>query len=334
MRLSRAAVFAGVSVFLSELCTLPARADFLLAREQTLVRYSNAGLETYVSGTVGESINGMAQGPDGLVYFVTNNFGFAGMYRFDPSSNEVIYDESVSSGGAFTGAIKIPGYTVPDSFAFGSQGDIFAISTEWSPDPLVDWESRVLRIDGQTGLLKQTLDSVPQTPKSILIDVAVASNGDLYVAEPGGRIQHHINIGDFTFRTDTIETGLSSIDSMAFAADGLLCLAANDSIVRLDVGTKTIVDTWPAPIPIGGDIFFGAGGDLFAYSYYPNGSGDPLGNLARFDATSGAFLGTLDLADDELWGNGVYLVVPEPHTASILSVAALAIRAVRRRKWS
>jgi outer membrane protein assembly factor BamB len=159
-----------------------------------------------------------------------------------------------------------------------------------------DLDPSIERYVGDTGTRMGTCAANLGAP---YLDVLFGPSGDLYATSL---------IADFVLRFDrttcdlvgTIGVGSPLTDGvgLAFGADGNLYVSSYDTnrVLRFDALGAYIDEFATAPLNVG-DITFGPDGNLYAYiSPYPGGPG--VGDVMRFDGTTGASLGSFIPAGD------------------------------------
>lgn len=316
-------------------------ADYFLTTFYGFDRYSSSGELQHHKNHLGESVNGMALGPDGYIYFATNDLGNGSIYRVNPETNELVdgyyeYGDPVPwLGGDFCNDNYCSGirYDAPGQLTFGPYGDLFAISYNYYSPSNEPRELRVLQIDGASAEIEAVLSGAiqsPYVPPNFLqfTDIAAGLNSDIFVALSNGQIQHHEITQNGSTLLATLNTGLDGLNWMAIGRDGLLYLRDEDSnsIVRFDPYNST-AETFIPSIPLinagdwVGDIFFGDDGDLFVIN-----PGYSLENrdsrLLRFDGQTGEYMGVVITAStDSLTSFGVF--VPEASLTGLLISSVL-----------
>jgi hypothetical protein len=330
------------AIMLSVAMPSTAAADFFLSTAYGFGRYDAAGNTKASYPALGESLQGIALGPDGYVYMVTNDLGEPSIYRFDPVTNDFVDgfdDDGYLAPWAHFGADSQPGpltYYWPGQFTFGPYGDLFAIGG-FVPGQSI--HSGLLRIDGTTGAIEGQLQN--NIAENFSGDIASGKNSDIIVAYYDGTIQRHLVTETDTVLAATIELGIG-LAGITVGPDGLLYLRdeASNSIKRYDIDTN-VIDTLVPFVPMTneingqlamGDLFFGPTGDLFVVNPTPYG----VGHVLRFDSQSGALLGVVLSVppvgpDDGIYLSGLGLAVPEPTVLVLMTTALLFVAGARSR---
>ena len=170
-----------------------------------------------------------------------------------------------------------------------------------------DWNNSVFLLDGNTGLVNQTLSAGLITRPS---GVEVGPDGDFYVTSSANTILRYDGttgalVGTFI---SAGAGGLNSPFDLAFGADGHLYVASygTDEILRYDGTTGAFIDAFVATGSGGmtnpSALDFGPDGNLYVSSWFN-------GIVHRFNGTTGAYID--DFADTEGFGTTGFAFGPD-----------------------
>jgi DNA-binding beta-propeller fold protein YncE len=170
-----------------------------------------------------------------------------------------------------------------------------------SPDLYVSgfFASNVRRIGGPLSAGAGTMSLFAQ-PVARPWGLAFGPDGALYVANPMGSPAIVKINGPFSDSPGTAETFVSdgAFYDLAFGADGNLYAAGAGSVLRYDIVTRQLIDTFTHGYTLAGirGIAFGPDGDLYVSNFDscvngPSGCTGSRGEIVRFDGSTGAYAG-------------------------------------------
>jgi len=270
-----------------------------------------------------ERFEGVAIGPDGLIYSSTNDLGYGRVYRGNGASPNfaVNYNNQLA---------------IPQGMTFGGDGNMYVTSNSFVAIP--GSVTGVMKYDLAGNSLGQFVASAGINDYSY--DVAFGPSGDLFVSIGGAFHQQAAsNVRRYNgitgaFISDFVVSGSGGLTvpaGITFGPDNNLyvCDYDNDRINRYDGTTGTFLNTF-VTIGSGGlngpsDAVFGPDGNLYVVSHQTS-------SVLRYSGITGALIGTFITPNSGGLENPLFLAfspIPEPSTFALAVAGAMLL--IRRR---
>jgi hypothetical protein len=318
-RLSGFGLFCGI-LFVA---ALPAQAQvvvgtFITGQFQRYSELSGAAQGNLGSGTGGAAgIAGLTRGPDGFYYASTQSF---------IQSNDAILRIHPTTGAASTFVTLPVGYS-PSALRFGPDGDLYV--AKYVGQTASFGSGSIDRFHGTNGTALGSVVTGLTQPTGLAFlgnDILISNQGE-------GNVKR--------FSAGNLTTLIANQSGGLLAPNGLT-VGPNGNVFVVDLFGGEIKHYTPAGTPIGtgtfasgasltgqfpSDLLFDDNGKLWVANLGASFN-TPTGSVVRFDASTGAFLDTVDNA---VHGASVFAFTPVPEPAFALLLAPIGL-ALRRRK--
>ena len=289
-----------------------------------VLRYREDGTFLGVAGYAGETNQGIALGPNGNLYVVSNNVGLGWIEQFNPVTG--------ASLGLFVNGDIFPygPYQVPNGITFGADGNCYSTSMAIEEGGVTG----VVRFDGTSGAFLGVVIAPDTNGLGTPNDVLKMPGGDLLVSD-GSRINRYDG-ASLAFEGIFVAPGsggIGSITQYTFGPDGDFYVSSmlQNAVLRYDGDTGAFMDTFISSVTRPAGLTFGNDGQLYVVAdAFAMGT-----NVQRFDGTTGAALGTF-LGPNPIYQVGYYLItapdVPEPAVGLVAALGVGALGFARRRQ--
>jgi DNA-binding beta-propeller fold protein YncE len=291
---------------------------------QSISRFNDvSGAPLGLLGTgMTERFEGVAFGPDNLIYSSTNDLGYGRVYRANGASPGFAVDFAPSGQ-------KL---AIPEGMTFGPDGNMYVTSNAFLAIP-----------SSVTGVMKYSLSGsdlgqfVASTGiNDYAYDVAFAPGGDLFLSiggpfhqQSGSPIKRY-NGTTGAFVSDFVPTGSGGLGvaaGIAFGPDGNLyvCDYDNDRVLRYDGTSGAFLNSFVATGSGGlngpSDVAFGPDGNLYVVSHQTS-------SVQRYSGLTGASIDTFVPTNSGGLENPLFLAfsqIPEPGVTGTFTVLLLPI---------